>query len=86
MKVKALIGEWYYAVVDSHAGYIHRTDVTISSSAVAGMGMLKQGMKGEEVMKLQRALYRYGRAHGQKLPCQALRRLVPCGQRTYNQI
>jgi len=48
LKVKALIGEWYYAVVDSHAGYIHRTDVTISSSAVAGMGMLKQGMKGEE--------------------------------------
>lgn len=60
LKVKALIGEWYYAVVDSHAGYIHRTDVTISSSAVAGMGMLKQGMKGEEVMKLQRALYDRG--------------------------
>ena len=24
LKVKALIGEWYYAVVDTHAGYIYR--------------------------------------------------------------
>lgn len=60
LKVKALIGEWYYAVVDSHTGYIHRTNITIASSTVALGGMLKQGMKGEEVEKLQRALYDRG--------------------------
>ncbi len=60
LKVKALIGEWYYAVVDTQAGYIHRTQLTISSSTVAGSGMLKQGMEGEEVKKLQKALYDRG--------------------------
>ncbi len=60
LKVKALIGEWYYAVVDSQAGYIHRTNITIASSNVALGGMLKQGMKGEEVERLQRALYDRG--------------------------
>ena len=60
LKVKALIGEWYYAVVDSQAGYIHRTDITVSSSTLAGTGMLKQGMTGEEVTKLQQALYDRG--------------------------
>lgn len=60
LKVKALIGEWYYAVVDGQAGYIHRTQLTISSSTVAGSGMLKQGMEGEEVKKMQKALYDRG--------------------------
>lgn len=60
LKVKALTGEWYYAVVDNRAGFIHRTSITVSSSTVAGMGMLKQGMKGEEITKLQRALYDRG--------------------------
>ncbi|HWQ57596.1 MAG TPA: SH3 domain-containing protein [Clostridia bacterium] len=60
LKVKALLGEWYYAVVDTYAGYIHRTDLTISTSPVAGAGMLKQGMQGEEVRKLQQALYNRG--------------------------
>ncbi len=60
LKVKALLGEWYYAVVDTYAGYIHRTLLTISTSTVAGAGMLKQGMQGEEVKKLQEALYDRG--------------------------
>ena len=60
LKVKALIGEWYYAVVDTHAGYIYRSDITVSSSTLAGAGMLKQGMEGEEVKKLQQALYNRG--------------------------
>ena len=60
LKVKALLGEWYYAVVDTSAGYIHRTNLTITTSSVAGAGMLKQGMQGEEVKKLQQALYDRG--------------------------
>lgn len=60
LKVKALLGEWYYAIVDAYAGYIHRTQLSISSSTVAGTGMLKQGMKGAEVTKLQQALYDRG--------------------------
>lgn len=60
LKVKALLGEWYYAIVDAYAGYIHRTQLSISSSTVAGTGMLKQGMEGAEVTKLQQALYDRG--------------------------
>ena len=60
LKVKALLGEWYYAIVDTYAGYIHRTNLTISTSTVAGAGMLRQGMQGEEVTKLQQALYDRG--------------------------
>ncbi len=60
VKVKALLGEWYYTVVDTYAGYVHRTQLTISTSTVAGAGMLKQGMQGEEVKKLQQALYDRG--------------------------
>ncbi len=60
LKVKALLGEWYYAVVDTYAGYIYRTNLTITTSSVAGAGMLKQGMQGEEVKKLQQALYDRG--------------------------
>lgn len=60
IKVKALIGEWFYAVTDKFAGYVHRTQLTITSSTTAGSGMLKQGMQGEEVTRLQKALYNRG--------------------------
>ncbi len=61
VKVKALIGgEWFYAVVNDQTGYVHRTYLEITSSSTASIGMLKQGMEGEEVKKLQNALYDRG--------------------------
>ena len=61
VRVKALIdGEWFYAVVNDQTGYVHRTFLEISASSTASSGMLKQGMEGEEVEKLQNALYDRG--------------------------
>ena len=61
VKVKALIdGEWFYAAANDQTGYVHRTYLEITSSNTASIGMLKQGMEGEEVKKLQNALYDRG--------------------------
>lgn len=60
VKVKAIIKEWYFAVVNDQAGYIHRTYLTMSESSTAGGSMLKMGMEGAEVKKLQGELYDRG--------------------------
>ena len=61
LRVKALIGgEWFYAVANDETGYVHRSYLEISSSSTASIGMLKQGMEGEEVERLQKALYNRG--------------------------
>lgn len=61
VKVKAIIGEWYFAIVNEQAGYIHRTYLTMTESSTAGGGsMLKMGMEGAEVKKLQQELFDRG--------------------------
>ncbi len=60
VKVKALVGEWYFTVTNDMSGYVHRSYLTLSSSTTAGVGMLKMGMEGGEVKKLQSELYRRG--------------------------
>ena len=56
VKIKAIIGEWFFVVADETAGYVYRTHLTLTSSNIASGSMLKSGMKGEEVEKLQREL------------------------------
>ncbi len=60
VRVKAIIGEWYFAIVNDQPGYIHRTYLTMSESSTAGGSMLKMGMEGAEVKKLQKNLYDRG--------------------------
>ncbi len=61
VKVKAIIGEWYFAVANEQPGYIHRTNLTMTeSTTAAGGSMLKMGMEGAEVKKLQQELYDRG--------------------------
>lgn len=61
VKVKAIIGEWYFAVVNGQSGYIHRTYLMMSEASTASGGsMLKMGMEGAEVKKLQRELFDRG--------------------------
>lgn len=60
VKIKSVIGEWFYTVADQTAGYVHRTDLTLTSSSMATGSMLKDGMEGDEVEKLQKELFNRG--------------------------
>jgi len=60
VKIKAIIGEWFFVVADETAGYVYRTHLTLTSSNIASGSMLKSGMEGEEVEKLQKELYSRG--------------------------
>lgn len=60
VRVKRIIGEWYFVSANDQAGYVHRRHLTMTTSSMASASMLKQGMEGEEVEKLQGELYRRG--------------------------
>lgn len=61
IKVKALVdGEWFFGSANDKTGFVHRSYLEITSSSTASIGMLKQGMEGDEVEKLQRALFDRG--------------------------
>lgn len=60
VKVKSVIGEWYFVIANEQAGYVHRTQLAMTNSSTASGSMLKLGMEGAEVSKLQMALYDRG--------------------------
>ena len=60
VKVKRIVGEWYFVSANDQAGYVHRRHLTMTTSSMASASMLKQGMEGEEVAKLQKELNRRG--------------------------
>ncbi|MEG1547953.1 MAG: SH3 domain-containing protein [Clostridia bacterium] len=60
VKVKSIIGEWYFVVANDQVGYVHRTQLTMTKASTAAGSMLKQGMEGAEVKKLQNSLCNRG--------------------------
>ena len=60
VKIKSVVGEWFFTVADQTAGYVHRRDLTLTSSSMATGSMLKDGMEGDEVEKLQNELFDRG--------------------------
>lgn len=60
VRVKRIVGEWYFVSVGDQAGYVHRKHLTMTTASMASASMLKQGMEGEEVEKLQKELNRRG--------------------------
>lgn len=60
VKVKTIIGEWYFVQVDDLSGYVKSSELLITGSATASASMLKKGMEGEEVKRLQKELSRRG--------------------------
>lgn len=60
VKVKQMIGEWYFVTVGDQSGYVNRTCLTISRGVTASSNMLKVGMEGEEVTRLQTELNKRG--------------------------
>ncbi|MBR0026827.1 MAG: SH3 domain-containing protein [Clostridia bacterium] len=60
VRVKQLIGEWYFVIAGEDTGYVHRTYLSISKGMTAAGNMLKTGMEGQEVKALQKELNRRG--------------------------
>lgn len=60
VKVKQLLGEWYFTVVDDQCGYVHRSYLTLTKGTAATASLLRVGMQGQDVKKLQEALYKRG--------------------------
>ena len=60
VRVKRVVGEWYFVSANEKAGYVHRQHLTMTTASMASASMLKQGMEGQEVEKLQQELYRRG--------------------------
>ena len=60
VRVKRVVGEWYFVNANEQAGYVHRQHLSMTTAAMASASMLKQGMEGAEVERLQQELYRRG--------------------------
>lgn len=61
IRVKNLLGEWYYCSTGSDSGYIHMDSVSVARPGTSSLDrMLNVGMEGAEVQKLQTELYERG--------------------------
>jgi len=60
VKVKQMIGDWYFVVAGDSTGYVHRNYLLMTRATNAGGNMLKVGMEGQEVKRMQEKLYDRG--------------------------
>lgn len=60
VKVKDMIGEWYFVVAGDSVGYVHRTYLTMTRATNTSSSQLKMGMEGQEVKRMQTELYERG--------------------------
>lgn len=44
VRVKRIIGEWYFVSANEEAGYVHRQHLTMTTASMAAASMLKQGL------------------------------------------
>lgn len=56
VKVKQMVGDWYFVVTNDYVGYVHRTYLIMTKASTAAVNMLKVGMEGQEVKRLQTEL------------------------------
>ena len=60
VKVKQMLGEWYFVVAADSVGYVHRNYLLMTKATNAASNMLKAGMEGQEVKRMQTKLYDRG--------------------------
>ena len=60
LKVKQMIGNWYFVVAGDQVGYVDRHYVTMTKGTNTASSLLRVGMEGQEVMRLQNELYDRG--------------------------
>lgn len=60
IKVKNMVGDWYFAIAGESVGYVHRSYVTMTQATNTASNLLKVGMEGQEVKRMQNKLYDRG--------------------------
>ncbi len=60
VKVKQMLGEWYFVIAGDESGYVHRSYLLMTKVSNTSSDLLKVGMEGQEVKRLQRELYSRG--------------------------
>ncbi len=56
VKVKQLLGDWYFVVAGDNVGYVHRSFLLMSRATNTSSNLLKIGMEGQEVKRMQAKL------------------------------
>lgn len=56
VKVKQMVGDWYYVVAGDGAGYVYRGDIKLKQGVNAAGFELREGMQGPEVERMQKEL------------------------------
>ncbi len=56
VKVKQMVGDWYFVVAGDNVGYIHRNYLLMTQATNTASNMLKVGMEGQEVKRMQTEL------------------------------
>lgn len=53
VKIKQMVGDWYFVVAGDNVGYVHRSYLIMTRATNTASNMLKVGMEGQEVRKMQ---------------------------------
>ncbi len=60
VKVKQMVGDWYFVVAGDCVGYVHRNYLLMTQATNTASNMLKVGMEGQEVKRMQAELSKRG--------------------------
>lgn len=60
VKVKQMIGDWYFVIAGDQSGYVHREYLIMTKATNTASNLLKTGMEGQEVKRMQTELSRRG--------------------------
>ncbi|MDL2257788.1 SH3 domain-containing protein [Eubacteriales bacterium OttesenSCG-928-K08] len=57
VKIKFMVGDWYFVVAGDQVGYVDRRYLTMTKGTNAAGNQLKTGMEGQEVLRMQTELH-----------------------------
>ncbi|MDR1619058.1 MAG: SH3 domain-containing protein [Clostridiales bacterium] len=60
VKVKQMLGDWYFVVANDNVGYVHRDYLLMTKATNTSSSLLRVGMEGQEVKRVQAELSRRG--------------------------
>lgn len=60
VKVRRMVGEWYFVVAGDDVGYVQREYLMMTKATNTASNLLKSGMEGQEVKRMQEKLYDKG--------------------------
>lgn len=60
VKVKQMVGDWYFVVAGDNVGYVNRNYLLMTQATNTASNLLKMGMEGQEVKRMQTKLHDRG--------------------------